>query len=75
MSWRTPSGESTFGQNDRISVSVSLTEALSMVFTTESEQKRERKQNILLGSINGVRGRALASHRFGPGSNLDVDAQ
>ena len=63
------------GRNDRISVSVSLTEALSMVFTTESEQKRERKQHILLRSINGVRGRALASHRCGPGSTLGVDAQ
>ena len=63
------------GRNDRTSVSVSLTEALSMVFTTESEQKRERKQHILLRRINGVRGRALASHRCGPGSTLGVDAQ
>ena len=63
------------GRNDRISVSVSLTEALSMVFITESEQKRERKQHILLRNINGVRGRALASHRCGPGSTLGVDAQ
>ena len=75
------SGESTnvlanaVGRNDRISVRVSLTEALSVVFTTESEQKRERKQHILLGSINGVRGRALASHRCGLGSPLGVDAQ
>ena len=75
MSWRTPLGESTFGRNDRISVSVSLTEALSMVFTAESEQKRERKQHILLGSINGVRGRALASHRCGLGSPLGIHAQ
>ena len=75
MSWRAPLGESTFGRNDRISVSVSLTEALSMVFTTESEQEGERKQHILLGSIDGVKGRALASHRCGPGSPLVVDAQ
>ena len=75
------SGESTnvlanaVGRNDRISVRVSLTEALSVVFTTESEQKRERKQHILLGSINGAGERALASHRCGPGSTLGVDAQ
>ena len=55
------------GRNDRISVSGSLTEALSMVFTTESEHKRERKQHILLGSIDGAKGRVLASHRWGPG--------
>ena len=46
-----------------------------MVFTTESEHRRERKHHILLGSINGARGRALASHRCGPGSTLGVDAQ
>ena len=75
------SGESTnvlanaVGRNDRSSVNVSLTEALSMVFTTDSEQKLERKQYILLGSINGARGRALASHRWSPGSPLGVDAQ
>ena len=49
-------------ETNGISVSVSLTEALSMVFTTESEQKRERKQHILLGSINGARGRALVCY-------------
>ena len=54
-------------------VSVLLTEALSVVFTTESEQKRERKQHILLGSIKGARARALASHRCGLGSSFDVD--
>ena len=75
------SGESTnvlanaVERNDRISVNVSLTEALSMVFTTESEQKRERKQHIFLGSINGAGERGLASHRCGPGSPLGVDAQ
>ena len=62
-------------ETNGISVSVSLTEALSMVFTTESEQEGERKQHILLGSIDGVKGRALASHRCGPGSPLVVDAQ
>ena len=60
------SGESTnvlanaVGRNDRISVRVSLTEALSMVFTTDSEQKGSSIS--YWGSINGVRGRALASH-------------
>ena len=29
----------------------------------------------LIGVINGERGRALASHRCGPGSTLGVDAQ
>ena len=66
---------SNVGRNDRTSVSVSLREALSIVFTTESEKKRERKQHILLGSINGAGERALASHRCGLGSPLGVDAQ
>ena len=75
MSWRTQSGESTFGRNDRIPVSVSLTEALSIVFTTDSEQKREWKQHILLGEHKWCKGESPFLSPMRPGSPLDVDAQ
>ena len=67
MSWRTPLGESTFARNDRLSVSVSLTEALSVVFTTESEKKRERKQYILLGEHKWCRGESPGLSPMRPG--------
>ena len=69
------SGESTnvlanaVGRNDRISVSVSLTEALSMVFTTESEQKRERKQHILLGEHKWCKRESPGLSPMRPGFN------
>ena len=46
-----------------------------MVFTTDSEQKQERKQHILLGEHKWCKGESPCLSPMPPGSPLDVDAQ